>query len=112
MTSQPFVSALARTECRRAFLRANGDGRVGVRAVSRASGRLDTFVRASAVVPVDPELLERAGERFPLEPVRTLDAIHLAALERIRGVAADLAVVSLDERVRANAAAMGFAIVP
>jgi len=49
----------------------------------------------------------RAQEAFPREPVRTLDAIHLASAVLLRQSFPDLVVVSRDERVRANAAELG-----
>jgi hypothetical protein len=63
-------------------------------------------------VPVNEEVLARTGEDLPVEPVRTLDAIHLAALQIPAEVLPDLDVVSADERVRANATALGFGVMP
>jgi hypothetical protein len=41
-----------------------------------------------------------------------LDAIHLATIEIASTVIPDLAVLSTDERIRSNATALGFALVP
>ena len=54
----------------------------------------------------------QAGERFPVEPIRTLDALHVAAAVEAREAVPDLAVLSLDRRVRDNAAALGFEVLP
>jgi predicted nucleic acid-binding protein len=58
------------------------------------------------------EILERAAEPFPVEPIRTLDAIHLATTLLYGKVVGPLAVVSTDERVRDNAEALGLQILP
>lgn len=64
------------------------------------------------VQPIDEEVLARSGRPFPVEPVRVLDAIHLATVERFAAALPDLVVLSTDERVRKNADALGFAVRP
>jgi hypothetical protein len=54
------------------------------------------------------DVARRSEEAFPIEPVRTLDAIHLASALFLRQALPDLAIVSADERVRMNARALGF----
>jgi hypothetical protein len=44
--------------------------------------------------------------------VRTLDALHLGTLLLLQPVAADLSVVSLDERIRTNSALLGVRVLP
>lgn len=63
-----------------------------------------------AVLEVSDEVARRAEVGFPVEPVRTLDAIHLASALLLREALPDLAIVTTDERVRANAHALGFAV--
>jgi len=63
-------------------------------------------------VEMTAECQARARGSFPIEPVRTLDALHLATAIVAREWIADLQVVSLDKRVRENAQALGFAILP
>ncbi len=52
------------------------------------------------------------GSRFPDEPVRTLDAIHLASMAFLRESLPDLVVLSTDERVRLNTVQLGFEVRP
>src|SRR5262245_4636622 len=59
-----------------------------------------------AVYPVDEAIWTRSGRAFPVEPVRTLDAIHLATIEAIAGPFSPLTVLSTDERIRQNAGVM------
>jgi hypothetical protein len=53
-----------------------------------------------------------ASGRFPVEPVRALDAVHLASVLVAREAWPGLALLSLDVRVRANAAALGVDVLP
>jgi predicted nucleic acid-binding protein len=62
--------------------------------------------------PVDDAVWERCARAFPIEPVRALDAIHLATIERISAVLPRLVVLSTDDRVRRNAEALGFTVRP
>jgi predicted nucleic acid-binding protein len=64
------------------------------------------------IQPVDEPIWLRCARPFPAEPVRTLDAIHLATIERLAGVLERLVVLSTDEHVRTNARALGFPVAP
>ena len=65
-----------------------------------------------AIDPVDDTIWERCGRPFPMEPVRIMDAIHLATIEKLSAVFPRLTVLSTDEQVRRNAAALGFEVRP
>jgi PIN domain nuclease of toxin-antitoxin system len=106
-----WISALAPTEASRALLRAQALVRVDAAFVRRARAKLSTLVTGCRVIPVDADILERAAADFPIEPIRTLDAIHLASLERARSVSKRIALLSLDERVRSNAVRLGVSLV-
>jgi len=107
-----YTSALTFAEAARAILRAQREGRLDARGVREAKKRVAEFGRACEIVPVAESILDRAGQEFPAEPVRTLDAIHLATVFVLNAVAVDLDVVSCDRRVRENADALGFAFHP
>lgn len=64
------------------------------------------------VLRLDGEVVERARRAFPIEPIRTLDAIHLATALVGRSAVGGLALLSLDERVRENGRALGFEVRP
>lgn len=57
-------------------------------------------------------VLDRAGEPFPVEPLRTLDAIHLATALGLSGLLAPLAVLTHDARMADNARALGLGVRP
>lgn len=65
-----------------------------------------------AVEEVDEAVLARCARPFPHEPVRMLDAVHLATAERLSSALPDLLVLSTDDRVRRNASGLGFAVRP
>ncbi len=75
----------------------------------------DRLVAAGAaweVIALGPDILERARRRLPAEPVRTLDAIHLASALAARAHLPDVAFLSLDRRCRENARQLGFRVLP
>lgn len=56
--------------------------------------------------------MQRARADFPLEPVRTLDALHVSTALAFYEAFGELTMLSFDERVRANAAALGMLLNP
>lgn len=105
-------STLTQVECARGISRAVGMGRIGRGEELAALRLMDTAAATWAVLEMSGRVLTRARGTFPVEPVRTLDAMHLATAMVFREAMADLAVVSLDDRIRANAVALGFAVIP
>lgn len=59
-----------------------------------------------ALLELAAPVLARALEPFPL-PVRTLDALHLASIEFLRGQGQKLRLASYDERLTTAARRMG-----
>ena len=106
------MSTLTEAECRRAIVRAATLGACSANRAARILAALGALERRAARVQVTAEVLARAGAPFPIEPVRTLDAIHLASIAIVRPAFPRLAVLSLDHRVRDNAAAMGCRVLP
>ncbi|MFQ5505833.1 MAG: PIN domain-containing protein [Planctomycetota bacterium] len=62
-----------------------------------------------ALVKLDPRVLARASEPFP-QPVRTLDALHLASLEYLLTHGQSVALASYDERMLGVARALDWPI--
>lgn len=101
-------SRLTLIETRRVIRRAERDGRMSA---TESADVLAIFAQALstwAVLEITEEIARRAEEGFPSEPVRTLDAIHLASALFLRRSFPDLTVVTADERIRANVALLGF----
>ena len=61
-----------------------------------------------AIIEMVPPVLARALKPFPA-PVRTLDAIHLAAIEFIRSQGASVQLASYDDRLAGVARLLGLA---
>jgi hypothetical protein len=64
------------------------------------------LVNRIAMIEMVPPVLRRALDPFPA-PVRTLDAIHLAAIEFIRAQGASVQLASYDERMLGAARLLG-----
>jgi hypothetical protein len=61
---------------------------------------------------LEEEVIERARRRYPHEPIRSLDALHLASALLAARTATGVEVLTLDERVRQAGRALGFKILP
>ena len=68
---------------------------------------LQKFTRRCHIVSVTEAILAKVGRPFPVEPIHTLDAIHLATAEALGDPPALVTIVTRDCRVRDNANALG-----
>jgi predicted nucleic acid-binding protein len=103
------TSALTHAEAGRAIQRARTASRFGAAEANRFVVALRSFAETCETVPVSSEVLARVGQPFPVEPVRSLDAIHLATVELLGLPPSSVIFVTRDARVRANAKAFGWA---
>lgn len=106
------TSVLTGVECARALTRARQMGRVSrveelaaIQLLHSAEVGWDRFAMTDAV-------LTRARAPYPNDPVRTLDALHLATALVLREHVGAVTILSLDDRIRASAAAQDFDVVP
>jgi hypothetical protein len=82
---------------------------------AEAADRRHHFAAAAAhwqVLRIAPEVVDRARQPLPGEPIRTLDAIHLASLLMARSAVRGLGLLSLDDRVRQVAKGLGVDVLP
>ncbi len=106
------TSDLTLIECERVLWRAVT---LGDLTEAEAADRRAHLAAAAArwhVLRIAAEVVDRARQPFPDEPISTLDAIHLASALLARGAVPGLAVLSLDDRVRRSGKSLGFSIVP
>lgn len=103
------TSALTLAEAARAILRARTGGRLTPEQERASVLALRRFERRCYVVAVTDAVLARVRRPFPVEPIRTLDAVHLATAELL-GEPPPLTIVTRDARVRENAVALGYAV--
>jgi predicted nucleic acid-binding protein len=104
------TSALTIAEAGRAILRARAGARLTADEERAAVRALRRFERRSFMVAVTDSVLARVGRPFPVEPIRTLDAVHLATAELLGEPPALVTIVTRDARVRDNAEALGYAV--
>ena len=104
------TSALTVVEVSRAIIRARVAGRITDEQQRAAVRGLQAFARRCDIVGVADTVLTRAGRAFPVEPVRTLDAIHLATLEALGELPSLATIVTRDVRIRENALALGYGL--
>jgi predicted nucleic acid-binding protein len=101
------TSALTLTETERALVRAEHEELIREADGQRLRGLLRHASTGWMKMMISEEILSRAGRPFPVEPVRTLDAIHLATALAFTKAFADLRLLSLDRRLLGNARALG-----
>ena len=104
------TSALTIAETARAILRARATARLTADEERAAVGALRRFELRCYVVGVTDAVLARVRRPFPIEPIRTLDAVHLATTEMLDEPPPLAVVVTRDTRVRENAVALGYAV--
>lgn len=106
------ASDLTLVECDRVLHRATLTGDLSE---ADAAARRASLSRAAShwiLFRIDDEVIERARRPFPVEPIRTLDALHLSTAVLARSLVPDLLLLARDRRVRDNGRALGFELVP
>lgn len=106
------ASVLTLVECERTLVRSSVTGTLRDFEAAQRRSQLKEVSSEWIAVELGKEILVRARQRFPAEPVRTLDALHLASALTAKVAMPDLALLSLDGRVRASGEALGFDVLP
>lgn len=101
------TSVLTDIEVQRAVLRARRERLVTEAEARRLVGEYRSASRGWNFLEITSTVRERAAAEFPVEPVRTLDAIHLASALELLAVYPDLQVLSLDRRIVENLEPLG-----
>ncbi len=105
-------ASLTSLECARALARARTDGRVTHTQELAALQLFDEAESSWIIQELDARVLARAREPMPGDPVRPLDALHIAAACVLRDGLGPITMLSLDDRVRLCASGLGFTVVP
>jgi predicted nucleic acid-binding protein len=105
-----FTSALTLAEVARRVIRGRVAGTIDDAQMRAAMLWLRRFQRGCDVVEVNESVLARVRRPYPREPIRTLDAIHLATIEAREDDPSMVAVVTRDHRIAENARAMGYLV--
>jgi len=105
-------SRLTGIEARRVIRRAASEHRITEAEAASLRAQLALAAARWAVLELTRDVAARAEEAFPSEPIRTLDALHLASALVLRQSLPDLVVLSTDARIRANATQLGLLVLP
>jgi hypothetical protein len=106
------ASDLTLVESDRVLLRAAARGELSEAETADRRAHLRMAASHWHVLRIGPDIVERARQPFPGEPVRTFDAIHLAPALAARSAVAGLEVLSLDDRIRRAAGRLGLRVHP
>ena len=106
------ASDLTLVECDRVLIRASMLGDITEAQAADRRAYLNAAAAGWQVMRIGQEIVERARRPFPGEPIRTLDAIHLASALVARQAIAGLELLSLDDRIRAAGRQLGMRLHP
>jgi predicted nucleic acid-binding protein len=111
-TELVMASDLTLVECDRVLIRAVTTGEIDEAAAADRRAHLNAAASHWHLWRVSPDIVERARHPFPAEPIRTLDAIHLATALAVRSAVPGVELLTLDDRMRRAAKQLGFQVRP
>jgi len=100
-------SALTGVEVERALISAEALTTLKSAQRHELQGAFAAAQRRWILMEINADVRKRASEPFPVEPVRALDAIHLATALEFLKTHPNLAILSFDHRIRKNLAPLG-----
>jgi predicted nucleic acid-binding protein len=106
------ASDLVLLECDRVLIRAVALGEIDEATAADRRVLLNAAAAHWHLWRVSSEIVDRARRPFPVEPVRTLDAIHLASALAARSAVPGIELLSLDDRIRQAGKQLGFRLQP
>jgi predicted nucleic acid-binding protein len=104
------TASITAIECSRGLLRARIEGRITATEEMAALRMLEEAIERWTTLGVSDDVDQRARHEFPQEPLRTLDALHLATASVFAEALGKIRMLSFDARVRANARLLGMSI--
>lgn len=107
-----FASDLVLIECDRVLIRAVTLGEIDEATAANRRAHLNAAAAHWHLYRLSLDVVERARRAFPVEPVRTLDAIHLASALTVRSTIPGVELLSLDDRIRRAGKQLGFRLQP
>lgn len=97
------TSDLLKIEGMRALNRALGENLLNHKEYTKVKTIFSETIKSWFIMSIDEAVVERASKPFPIEPVRSLDAIHLATALEYKKLYPQLDMTSTDTRIRDNA---------
>jgi predicted nucleic acid-binding protein len=104
------TSVLSIVEAERIINRAEGNKMLTAGQAQQVRGMMERAKAGWILMEITEKVRIRAGRLFPVEPVRALDAIHLATALVFMQVFPDLVILSFDNRILENARPLGINI--
>jgi hypothetical protein len=101
------ASDLTLIECDRVLIRAVVLGEIDEAKADDRRAHLNAAAAHWHVWRLSAEIVDRARRPFPMEPIRALDAIHLASALAVRSVVHGVEFLSLDDRIVDRASSSG-----
>jgi uncharacterized protein with PIN domain len=90
------TSDLTLIECQRAIIRLVSLGQITEAEAADNRARLRQTAAHWTLLVIDHDIVERASHPFPVEPIRTLDALHVASTAAtVSGIASRISIVSI-----------------
>lgn len=106
------ASDLTLLECHRVLIRAVTLAEIDEATSADRRAHLNAAAAHWHLWRVSSDIVDRARNPFPVEPVRTLDAIHLASALAARSAVPGVELLSLDDRIRRAGEQLGFRLQP
>jgi len=100
-------SVLSIVETGRALIRAETEGIINAGEHQRLKGLFAEHSISWIYLEINSSVRNRATRPFPVEPIRSLDAIHLSTAIEFIQIYPDLVVLSFDKRIVNNIAPLG-----
>lgn len=100
-------SVLSIVETERALIRAESEDIIKPGEHQRLKGIFAENSLSWIYLEINSVIRNRAGKPFPIEPLRSLDAIHLATALEFLQIYPDLTILSFDKRIMKNLSHLG-----
>jgi predicted nucleic acid-binding protein len=105
------TSDLTLIECDRALHRAQSLGQLSAEGFAELSSEVRRIAAGWILLRLSDEIVERARGSFPAEPIRSLDALHLASALTTVALMPETAILTLDDRVQRCSRGLGLTLV-
>lgn len=106
------ASELTLVECDRVLHRAVSLDELSVARADEARAVLRRVSETWVLLRISGDVVERARSPFPHEPIRSLDALHLASTLEVAASIPETALLTFDHRVRSCAQALEIQLLP
>jgi predicted nucleic acid-binding protein len=104
------TSRLSIIETERSFIRAASQNLINETQRIQLKGLFAETVRGWYILELSQSICTEAVRMFPIEPVRGLDALHLASILHLLPAWPDISVLSFDRRIIDNSTGLGIAL--